>query len=143
MSIILKWVYPGFLIGLLLLMGLLLLRSGSPSPAVVLFPVVALALVGLFASTLWSLVDEVTDCGDSLVFRKGDTKQVVALADIMNISAESMMVPRTLTVLTRKPGPLGTSLSFGTPEVFPFIESALLLELVRRVDQARLEKSMN
>lgn len=121
-------------------MGLLQLGSDSPSPAIILFPAMALGVLGLCAGTIWSLVDEVTDFGDSLVFRKGSTRQEVKLADIVNISAGSMMVPKKLTVLTRDAGPLGTSLSFGVSEMFPFNEPALLSELVQRVDQARQGK---
>lgn len=54
--VFLKWVYPGFLIGLLLLIGLLQLGSDAPPPVIVLFPVMAFGLVGLFANTVWSLV---------------------------------------------------------------------------------------
>jgi hypothetical protein len=96
--VILKWVLPGFLIGLLLLIGIIQLGAESPSPVIVLFPAVALGLVGLFAQTIWALADEVTDRGDFLVFRKGDTRQVVRLEDIVNISADSCMVPKKLTV---------------------------------------------
>jgi hypothetical protein len=140
MSVVLKWIFPGFFVGMLLLMGLIQLASESPSPAIVLFPVIALSIVGLFAGSIWGWVDEVTDHGDSLVFRKGKTRQVVKLEDIVNISAESMMVPKKLTVLTREAGPLGSSLSFGVSEMFPFSEPAMLSELVRRVDQARQGK---
>ncbi len=140
MPIILKWVFPAFFAGMLFLMGVLALRSDSPSPAIVLFPVIAVSVAGLFAATVWGWVDEVRDCGDSLVFRKGETRQVVRLEDIVNISAESMMVPKKLTVMTREAGPLGKSLSFGVSEIFPFNEPALLSELVRRVDQARRDE---
>ena len=47
--------YPGFLIGLLLI-GLPQLSSDATQTVIVLFPLMALGLVRLFANTVWSLV---------------------------------------------------------------------------------------
>ena len=138
MSAILKWVFPGFLAAMMLVYFIAALTAETVSPVVVLVPVILLSFVGLAATSIWSLVDEVEDLGDSLRFRKGKTEQIVPLRDILNLGVDKAILPVKVTVHCRTAGPLGAVLSFGILQPFPFQEPAFVSELIRRVDAAKL-----
>ncbi|RUO33089.1 hypothetical protein [Aliidiomarina soli] len=78
------------------------------------------------------------DEGDSLVFYKKGKRQRVKLEDIINISYEHMTNPERVTIHARSSGPLGKELAFcPLNKWFPFTQSPIVADLIKRVDQAR------
>ena len=92
----------------------------------------------LFKKLVWDLADEVYDCGNQLIFRKGNLEQTVALTEIINVNHSDMSSPERITLTVRNEGKLGTELTFTPPIRFnPFSKSELVSELIRRIDEAR------
>lgn len=138
MTVVTKWLLPTAAIAVPIVATVIGLSSDSPSPAIAIFPVLALAMVGLAAGSVWSFVDEVSYGADGLVFRKGRIKQAVKFADIETINAESSAIPKKITVVSRTSGPLGKVLAFGVPEWLSHGRPpAILDELIRRVELAQ------
>ena len=138
-SIILKWVFPIFWIGLLGVFLSLALTAEKVPLVTILLPVVMMVFgFGVMKKLVWDLADEVYDAGDYLLFKKGGVEQQVYLSDIVNINHMSMSSPPRISVQCRTPGPLGTEISFSAPTSFnPFEKPELVRELIERVDRTR------
>ena len=142
MTVVAKWLLPTAAIAVPIVATVIGLSSESPSPAIAIFPVMALAIVGLAAGSVWSFVDEVFYGVDGLVFRKGRLMQTVKFADIEKIDAESSAIPKKITVVSRTGGPLGKVLAFGAPEWFSHGKPpAILDELLSRVELAQRNRA--
>ena len=94
----------------------------------------------LMKKLVWDLVDEVHDCGDYLLIRRGDEQERVPLSNIMNVSASTNTNPPRITLRLLKPGKFGAEIAF-TPQVRfslnPFAKNPIVDELIVRVDKAR------
>ena len=89
---------------------------------------------------LWDLVDEVHDCGDALLVRKGDEEERIPLAGIMNVSATLLINPPRITLRLVNPSRFGAEIAFVPlmPFTFnPFRKSPIADDLIVRVDRAR------
>lgn len=94
----------------------------------------------IFKKLLWELVDEVYDCGDSLLVRNRGEEETIALRDIMNVSVSSYVNPPRITLRVAVPSRFGTEISFSPPVKFslnPFAKNPVGEDLIVRVDQAR------
>jgi len=100
------------------------------------------ALAGLLLMKLfiWKLADEVYDCGDSLLVRRGGVEQTVPLAEITNVALALFSRPPRITLQLAKPGKFGRSIVF-TPPTSPGLEmfgrNPIADDLVARVQRAR------
>ncbi len=100
--------------------------------------VLAVFSYSLFKKIFWSLVDEVYDDGDSLLFKKGKNEQRVDLKDIVNIVHTRMSSPERVAIKTNNDGPIGKDLTFILPFRFnPFSKNPTVTELIDRIDSAR------
>jgi hypothetical protein len=99
----------------------------------------------LMKKLMWDLADEVHDCGDSLLIRKGSDEERVPLSNIMNVSVSTNMNPPRITLRLVKPGRLGSEISFSPPfrlSLNPFAKDPVAEDLMVRVDQARMKRAL-
>ena len=78
---------------------------------------------------IWALVDEVYDCGDSLLIKNGGREEMIPLSNIMNVSAITLMNPQRITLRLVRPGKFGSEVSFSPATSFklnPFAKTQLL-----------------
>ena len=113
-------------------------------PMLLVVPVVMLAFgFVLFRKLLWDLADEVQDGGSFLLVRKGPVEQRIPLANISNVSMSQLTNPKRLTLRLRTPCEFGDEVVF-IPKapllsLNPFARNAVAEDLMRRVDQARMQ----
>lgn len=113
--------------------------EGMPLFIMVVPAAMAVFVFFLFKRLLWDLADEVMDAGDALVVRFRREEERIPLANIMNVSYESMTSPPRVTLLLRVPGRFGKEVSFAAPMSFvPLRKSPVIGELMERVDAARM-----
>lgn len=106
-----------------------------------------MAVFGFFLmkKLVWDLVDEVHDCGDSLLVRKGNEEERIALSNIMNVSASTNMNPPRITLRLVRPGRFGADVSFSPPSRIsfnPFAKNPVAEDLIVRVDKARVGRAV-
>jgi hypothetical protein len=83
---------------------------------------------------IFDLADEVTDGGDFLVVRFGDTQERIALSNIMNVSYSVLINPPRVTLTLREACRFGKDVSFSPPiNWVPFSKSPVITELIERV----------
>ena len=143
-----KRVFPilwfGFL-GLFLLIGFANLSS-QPDLA---FPFIGVPILMagfgylLMRFLIFDLMDEVWDNGHELIVVNGGHVAHVPLSDIMNISYTMFTNPRRATLTLRQPSRWGTEITFSPVWKFGagFLVSAVIKDLIQRVDAARRLKS--
>ena len=113
-------------------------------PMLLVVPVVMLVFgFVLFRKLLWDLADEVQDGGSFLLVRKGPVEQRIPLANITNVSMSQLTNPKRLTLRLRTPCEFGDEVVF-IPKaplfsLNPFLRNAVAEDLMRRVDQARMQ----
>ena len=93
-----------------------------------------------FKNIGWSLSDEVIDCGDLLIFKKGKFEQKVKLKDIININYVHTYNNTfdKVTVYSRIDGDIGKELIFKPiARSNPFSDKSVIKELIYRVDHER------
>lgn len=94
----------------------------------------------LMKKLVWDLVDEVYDYGDYLLVKNRGQEERVALSNIMNVSATTMVNPPRITLRLVKPGRFGPEIAFSpiTPlSLNPFAKNAVAEELIVRTYEAR------
>jgi hypothetical protein len=106
-----------------------------------------MAVAGFFLmkKLVWDLVDEVYDCGDSLLVRNGSDEERIPLSNVMNVSASTNMNPPRITLRLVRPGRFGADLSFSPPSRIsfnPFAKNLVVEDLIVRVDEARLKRAV-
>jgi len=92
---------------------------------------------------VWDLVDEVYDCGDSLLIRNGDEQVSIPFSEIINVSATLLVNPPRVTIMLANPGKFGEEISFSPIKKFtlnPFARNHLVDDLIIRVDRARASR---
>jgi hypothetical protein len=102
----------------------------------------ALALFGVVLMKLyiWNLADEVYDCGDSLLVRRGKVEETVPLAGIERVALALFSRPPRITLQLATPGKFGRRIVF-TPPTAPGLElfgrNPIAEDLSARVQRAR------
>jgi hypothetical protein len=94
---------------------------------------------------LGQLVDEVYDCGDTLLIKDDGESYTIRLADIVNVNQALAMNPPKVTFQLRTPWAKGSEVSFVPAVGFRinrFASIPKIDDLIRRVDDARF-KSQN
>ena len=99
--------------------------------------VVAILFVTNFKAFVRDLVDDVEDCGDSLVLRKGGVEQRILLKDIISFDY-SPTSPPSASVWTKTEGPLGSPITIRIPMTLnPFSTPTYVTDLQERIYLAR------
>jgi len=142
---ILPILWFGMLVLFFMINGMAALKDRAADAVAFLVMPVAMLLFGffLFRKLLWNLADEVQDGGSYLLVRKGSIEQRVPLANIMNVSVSQFTNPKRVTLRLRAPCELGDEIAF-IPKLpmlqwNPFARNVIAEDLIRRVDQARME----
>jgi hypothetical protein len=94
---------------------------------------------------VWDLVDEVYDCGDFLLIRNRGEEERIALSNIMNVNASTLMNPPRITLRLVNRGKLGQEIAFSPITGFtvdPFAKNKVAEDLIIRVDQARSKRAV-
>ena len=138
-----KRIFPVFWFGFLGLFILIGFFSGDPAqkPMFLLIPVV-MALVGFFLvkKLTWDLVDEVFDCGDTLLIKNRGQETLVPLSNIMNVSVSSYVNPPRITLKLISPVSLGDEIAFSPVtglRLNPFSKNQVAEDLIVRVHRAK------
>ena len=138
-----KRIFPVFwfgLLGIFVVVGLMGPHHRQSAPGLLLIVPVLMALFGIFLmkKLMWDLADEVEDAGDRLIVRMGSDEEQIPLANIMNVDYQYMTSPPRVTLTLRTPCRFGDKIAFCAPLRFiPFARSAVVDELIQRVDAAR------
>lgn len=103
--------------------------------------ILVLALGALFtfsAVAAWRLADEVLDCGDALLARKGRVQQRILFSEIDDIHVWIPSRPPTIAICLKSPGPFGSTITF-LPLQSSFLgySTPVPRELMSKVLQAR------
>jgi hypothetical protein len=138
-----KKIFPVFWFGMLALFLAFAVqgRLYKSDPLVLLMPLM-MGVVGyvIMMKFVWDLVDEVYDCGDTLLVRGRGIEERVSLSDIINVNAAMNMRPPRITLRLARAGKFGTEIAFSpiSPLTLnPFAKNAIAEDLIVRVDQAR------
>lgn len=142
----LKRVFPVLwfgILGVVLLSSLAGGRNRQP-PMLWIMPLI-MAVFGfwIMKKTVWILADEVQDCGDHLLVRRGSEQCVVRIADVMNVGASTTMNPPTITLRLAVPCVFGNEIAFSPARPFsldPFARNPIAEDLIVRVDAARRQR---
>ncbi len=134
-----KKTLPGYCFGFLLIFTAISVTTGNPSYFILIPIFLSVLLFFILRILVWDLVDEVFDCGDSLLFREKGVEQLVPLSEVVNIDVMAFSSPERVTVRTRTEGELGrTNLTFAAPMRLNVLsENSMVNDLIRRVDEAR------
>ena len=92
---------------------------------------------GVMRTLTLGLVDEVWDCGDSIVIRDKEVQVTIALCDCLNVSYSMWRNPPHVTLLLRHETALGTKIDFlpTCPSLYSSM-SPLIKDLIVRIDKA-------
>ena len=138
-----KTVFPLFWFGILaiVLVTVIYSKAYEQAPMSLLMPIF-MAIFGYFImkKLVWDLVDEVFDCGDYLLVKNRGQEERVALTNIMNVSATTMVNPPRITLRLVNPGRFGAEIAFSPAQPLtlnPFAKNAVAEELISRVYRAR------
>jgi len=111
------------------------------APQVLAIPIFLLAIGYVVMKNLvWDLADEVYDCGDHLLIRKGGAEEKIPLSAIINVSASIALNPPRIALRLATPGKFGDEASFSPVRPFtlnPFARNPVAEDLILRVDRAR------
>jgi hypothetical protein len=146
MTFVSKRVFPAIWLGMVAIFFVFGISSGAGTEsALFIIQPLLMFVFGLvmFKALVWDLVDEVYDCGDSLLIRNRGREYIVPLSEIMNVSSSTFMKPPRITLRLASPGDLGADVTFMPPRKFsfnPFAKSEVAEDLIERVDRARRER---
>jgi hypothetical protein len=98
-----------------------ILSGGGSLIVLIILAAMFPALVFLGRRFVWSLADEVYDCGDSLLVRRGKMEERVALTNIVDVSNASLSRPPRVTIDLALPGIFGSSISFVPTDTSAFL----------------------
>jgi hypothetical protein len=116
--------------------------SNEPGQQITLIFLLVLGTVFIFVSiTAWQLADEVLDCGDSILVRKGRKEQRIPLLAIDDIHIDFPSRPPTIAICLKSPGPFGSTIRFLPMNISMLgYSSPVPSELMSRVLQAKAAK---
>ncbi|HYB98691.1 MAG TPA: hypothetical protein VEC57_06095 [Candidatus Limnocylindrales bacterium] len=89
------------------------------------------------------LADEVYDCGDFLLFKRGGEEERIALSDVMNVSITTLVNPPRITLRLAAPCRFGDEIAFSPIvglRLNPFGRIEIGEDLIHRVDRARSQR---
>lgn len=138
-----KWLFPLLFFGFLCLFVSIAFFGPPARPRLVfLVPPLLMLVFGylLMRKLVWDLADEVWDGGDHLVVVLSGQRETVPLANIMNVSASTLINPPRITLRLIHPGRLGQEIIFSPPRnsLFnPFARNTVADDLTERVFRAR------
>src|SRR5450631_174494 len=141
-----KKVFPALWFGFLVFFIVFDFTSGlfSKAPLVLVGPLVMAAFgFVLMKKIVWDLMDEVYDCGDSLLVKNGGREETIKLSDIIGVSVSTLLNPPRITLRLARPGPLGSEIAFSPARPFtlnPFAKFPIAEDLIVRVDKARVAR---
>jgi hypothetical protein len=143
-----KRIFPIFWFGFLAVFVATAFLSGQGVQKDPLFLVIpcAMGVLGfyLLKKLVWDLVDEVYDDQDFLLVRNHGEEERVALSNIMNVNATSLVNPPRVTLRLVTPGRFGEEITF-TPvrgfNINPFAKNPIVEDLIVRVDRARAHRA--
>ena len=144
---IMKRVFPLFWFGILGIVLLSSLMSGraAQSPMIWIMPLIMGVFgVWIMKRTLWVLADEVFDCQDHLLVRRGGEECAVRIGEVMNVGASMYMNPPTITLRLAVPCKFGDEIAFSPRRRFsldPFARNPIAEDLMVRVDSARRQRA--
>ena len=132
-----KWATPLAWLGGI---GYVLLDSAfEPVLFVVLIGLAAIGLL-LMKLFIWNLADEVYDCGDSLLVRRGGIEENVPISGIREVALALFSRPPRITLRLATPGKFGKAIVF-TPPTSPgqeiFGRNPIAESLKAKVQRAR------
>jgi len=143
-----KRVFPVLWFGLVgVIAGAMLLASAAGKGAgFMVVPPALMAVVGyvLFRKLLWDLADEVYDCGDALLVRNKGVEDLIPLANVMNVSATTLINPPRVELRLLTPSKLGSEVVFSPAvglRLNPFARIPIVEDLIVRVDRARSKRA--
>ncbi len=124
-----------------------MLMGGAMRDSLVLVFPLLMAALGFFLMKkfVWDSADEVYDCGDFVLVRKGGEEERVTLSNVMNVSMSTYPnSSNRITLRLANPGKFGKEISFFPATKFtlnPFAKNQVAEDLIVRVDQARLKRA--
>ena len=140
-----KKVFPLLWFGVLTLalIASIVSKAYDKNPMVLVVPGI-MAIFGYFLmkKLVWDLVDEVYDGGDYLLVKNRGQEERIALSNIMNVSATTMVNPPRITLQLVKPSRFGAEIAFSPVRPItlnPFAKNAVAEELIVRAYAARLK----
>ena len=138
-----KKVFPVLWFGILAAAVAVVLLSGAfvKAPFAVVVPCI-MAVLGylLMRKLVWDMADEVYDCGDHLLVRAHGQEERVALSNIMNVNASTLVNPPRITLRLVTPGRFGNEIAFSPVRpatLNPFARNAVADDLIVRAHKAR------
>jgi hypothetical protein len=105
--------------------------------------VVAFGVFGLLTwwFMVWDLADEVVDCGDALLVRRGEIEEKVPLTNILRVSESPFSESVRIVVQLIVPGQFGRVIAFMPQKqparINPFAKNPVVQDLAARVLSAR------
>ena len=142
-TFVLKRVFPAIWFGFLAVFLIMGTATGQAfkEPMIIVVPII-MAVMGyfMFKEMLWVLADEVYDCGDFLLIKKGPLEDNVYFSNVMNVSATTMMNPPHITLRLISAGRLGDRVTFAPETKFslnPFATNPIAEDLMMRAYKAR------
>jgi hypothetical protein len=103
-----------------------------------------MAIFGYFIMKLlvFDLVDQVWDCGDSILIRNKGREYQLPVSEFMSVGYTGFMNPPRITLSLRETSEdLGAEVAFIPPfRLFPYSMSPLARDLMLRVDEARRQR---
>jgi len=143
-----KRVFPVLWFGILGIVAAAMLLGGvvGKGAGFVAVPLILMALLGyvLFRKLLWDLADEVYDCGDALLVRNKGAEDLIPLANVMNVSASTLINPPRVELRLIAPSKFGREIVFSPAVGFrwnPFAKIPIVEDLIVRVDRARSKRA--
>ena len=142
-TFILKKIFPLSWYGVLTLVSVGMVFGKAPLGA--LLGPLFMALIGwvIMKGLIWDLVDEVYDCGDTLLVKNEGREERVPISNIMNVSVTTMTNPPRITLRLVDAGTFGSEIVFSPLKPFtlnPFAKNAIAEDLMLRAHQARSER---
>jgi hypothetical protein len=101
---------------------------------------IMMAAIGFFVfkHLCFDLADEVYDCGEYLLVKKGNYEDKINISDIINISYNHLQNPPKASLRLRNESKLGQEISFSpTVKLMSFKKNPIIEDLILRVDRAR------
>ena len=138
-----RTVFPAMWFGFLFVfLGIALFATPRRPPLPLFIPPLVMLPLGfvLFRKLVGDVVDEVWDCGDHLIVKRGDRQETVAFSNIMNVNATVLVNPPRITLRLVHPGRFGAEIAFHAPRppfMNPFARNALADQLIERAHAAR------
>ena len=136
-----KRLLPAALIGAFATGAVSAVASGAPLVGTLL------AFCGAAGFTLFlqkllasDLADDVIDLGDSLLIRRGNVKDRIPLANLLNVDESMAVNPPRMTIHFVKPTAFGKAVAFSpvsSRHLNPFARHSLVEELMLRAQSAR------